>query len=111
MVSETLGIERVAKLEAQMEDLKVDVADVKHDIKELHSRITTTTREITDHIDNKIDTLAESDKAQHQGMIKTMNEIKDRVDILERWRYMIVGGAIVLGYLIGHIDLFSKLIK
>jgi uncharacterized coiled-coil DUF342 family protein len=111
MVSETLSIERVAKLEAQMEDLKVDVADVKHDIKELHSRITTTTREITDHIDNKIDTLAEADKTQHQGMIKTMNEIKDRVDILERWRYMIVGGAIVLGYLIGHIDLFSKLIK
>jgi uncharacterized coiled-coil DUF342 family protein len=110
-MSETLGIERVAKLEAQMEDLKVDVADVKHDIKELHSRITTTTREITDHIDSKIDTLAEADKSQHQGMLKTMNEIKDRVDILERWRYMIVGGAIVLGYLIGHTDLFSKFIK
>ena len=110
-MSDTLGIERVAKLEAQMEDLKVDVADVKHDIKELHSRITTTTREITDHIDNKIDALAEADKSQHEGMLKTMNSIKDRVDVLERWRWMIVGGAIVLGYLIGHTDLFSKFIK
>jgi uncharacterized coiled-coil DUF342 family protein len=110
-MSETLGIERVAKLEAQMEDLKVDVADVKQDIKELHSRITTTTREITDHIDNKIDALAVADKEQHDGMIKTLNGVKDRVDVLERWRWMIVGGAIVLGYLIGHVDLFSKFIK
>ena len=110
-MSETLGIERVAKLEAQMEDLKVDVADVKQDIKELHSRITTTTREITDHIDEKIDSLAKADKEQHDGMIKTLNGVKDRVDVLERWRWMIVGGAIVVGYLIGHTDLFSKFIK
>lgn len=106
-----LSLERVAKLEAQMEDLKVDVADVKQDIKELHSRITTTTREITDHIDAKIDALAKSDKEQHEVMTKTMTSVKDRVDVLERWRWMIVGGAIVLGYLIGHVDLFSKFIK
>jgi len=106
-----LDIERIAKLEAQMEDLKTDVADVKSDIKELHSRITTTTREITDHIDTKIDALAKSDKEQHEVMTKTMTSIKERVDILERWRFIIVGGAIVLGYLIGHLDFFSKLLK
>ena len=106
-----LDIERIAKLEAQMEDLKTDVADVKSDIKELHSRITTTTREITDHIDTKIDALAKSDKEQHEVMTKTMTSIKERVDILERWRFIIVGGAIVLGYLIGHLDFFSKFSK
>ena len=82
---------------------------MKQDIKELHSRITTTTREITDHIDQKIDQLAKSDADQHTAMAKTINEMKDRVDILEKWRFMIVGGAIVCGYLIGHLDLFSKL--
>jgi len=49
-----MDAERIAKLEAQVEGIKEDVADVKQDIKELHSRITTTTREITDHIDKKI---------------------------------------------------------
>jgi hypothetical protein len=40
-----------------------------------------------------------------------MNEIKSRVEILERWRFMIVGGAIALGYLIGHMEFFSKFFK
>lgn len=103
--------ERIAKLEAQMESLKEDVADVKTDIKELHSRITTGNREITDHIDSKIDALAKSDAEQHSTMAKKIDQMKERVDILEKWRWMIVGGAIVCGYLVGHIDFLSKLVK
>ena len=108
---ENLPQERIAKLEAQMEGLKIDVADVKSDIRELHSRITTTTREITDHIDDKIDNLAKNDADQHTTMTKKIDQMKDRVDVLERWRWMIVGAAIVCGYLIGHIELITKIIK
>lgn len=101
--------ERVAKLEAQVESIKDDMSEVKADIKELHSRITTGNREIMEKLDDKIDTLAKSDKAQHDSLKSTMDEVKGRVDILERWRWMIVGGAIVLGYLVGHLELASKL--
>jgi chromosome segregation ATPase len=111
MATQKLDNERIAKLEAQMEDLKVDVADVKSDIKELHSRITTTTREITDHIDTKIDALAKDDKAQHDTMSKKIDGIKDRVDLLERWKWMIVGGAIAIGYIVGHLQFFENIIK
>jgi len=103
--------ERVAKLEAHVESLKEDVADVKTDIKELHSRITTGNREIMDKLDEKIDALARADASQHQTLKNTMDQVKTRVDVLERWRWMIVGGAIVLGYLIGHLEFFSKFIK
>ena len=108
---ENLPQERIAKLEAQMEGLKIDVADVKSDIRELHSRITTTTREITDHIDDKIDNLAKNDADQHATMTKKIDQMADRVDILERWRWMVVGAAIVCGYLIGHIEIISRLVK
>jgi len=103
--------ERIAKMEAQVEGIKEDVAAVKQDIKELHSRVTTTTREITDHIDRKIDALAESDEEQHVAMSKKIDAIKDRVDLLERWKWMIVGGAIAVGYLISHINLLDKFFK
>ena len=106
-----LDIERIAKLEAQMEDLKEDVADVKQDIKELHSRITTGNREILEKFDEKIDALAKSDKEQHEALKDSMNKVKERVDILEKWRWMIVGGAIVIGYLMGHLDFFAKFLK
>ena len=103
--------ERIAKMEAQVESLKADVGEVKQDIKDLHSRITTTTREITDHIDTKIDALAVADANQHKAMSETINSMKERVDVLEKWRWMIVGGAIVIGYLMGHLDFFAKFLK
>ena len=106
-----LDTERIARMEAQMENLKSDVADVKQDIKELHSRITTTTREITDHIDTKLDALGKIDSEQHSAMSKKIDQMKERIDLLERWKWMIVGGAIVVGYLIGHLDFFAKFLK
>lgn len=103
--------ERIAKLEAQVEAIKDDVSELKSDVKEIHSRITTGNREIMQKIDEKIDHLAKSDSEQHTAMAKSINQMKERVDVLERWRFMIVGGAIALGYLLSHLELFSKLLK
>ena len=101
--------ERVAKLEAQVESIKEDMSEVKSDIKEIHSRITTGNRELMAKFEEKIDELAKSDKAQHEALKSTMDQVKSRVDILERWRWMIVGGAVVAGYLIAHFELFAKI--
>jgi predicted nucleic acid-binding Zn-ribbon protein len=114
--------ERIAKLEIQVEGIKDDVKDLKADVKEVHSRITTGNREIMDKIDDmdqrlerKLNKSAEVAKEQHHEIQieiqKDIKEIKDRVDILEKWRWMIVGGAIVLGYLIGHLEFFTKFLK
>lgn len=103
--------ERIAKLETQVEGIKEDVADVKQDIKELHSRITTGNREIMDKLDEKIDALAKSDREQHETLKKSMDNVKNRVDVLEQWRWMIVGGAVALGYIIGHLEVFGKFFK
>jgi putative NADH-flavin reductase len=106
-----MDLERIAKLETQVEGIKEDVADVKQDIKDLHSRITTGNREIMDKLDEKIDALAKADKEQHETLKKSMDNVKNRVDVLENWRWMIVGGAVALGYILGHLELFSKVVK
>ena len=114
--------ERIAKLEAQVDVIKEDVTELKGDVKELHSRITTGNREIMDKIDSmetrleeRMKSSAESATKQHSeievNLKKDIKEITKRVDVLERWRWMIVGGAIVLGYLVGHLELFSKVFK
>lgn len=104
-----MDAERIAKLEAQVEGIKEDVADVKQDIKELHSRITTGNREIMEKLDEKIDALAKADKEQHEALKQSMESVKNRVDILENWRWMIVGGSIVIGFLLGNLDVLSKI--
>jgi septal ring factor EnvC (AmiA/AmiB activator) len=103
--------ERLAKVEAQVESLKEDMSEVKADIKDIHSRITTGNREIMQKIDDKIDDLAKSDKAQHEMLKTTMDKVTERVDVLEKWRWMIVGGAIVLGYLIAQMEFFTNIFK
>jgi putative NADH-flavin reductase len=103
--------ERIAKMEAQIDNINKDMSEVKSDIKELHSRITTGNREILEKFDEKIDALAKADKEQHDQLKDSMSKVKERVDILEKWRWMIVGGAIVCGYLIGHIEFLSKVVK
>lgn len=111
--------ERIAKLEVQVEAIKENVSELKEDVKDLHSRITTGNREILDKIDSmeakleeRMNSSALASKNQHDlieiNVRKDISAINDRVTILERWRWMIVGGAIALGYLISHIDVFSK---
>ena len=125
-----MDLERIAKLETQVESIKEDVKEVREDIKELHSRITTQTREIVEKIDDfqtriehKMQASALASKAQHEEIQRAVQEdiksvaqtldadikeVSERVDTLENWRWMIVGGAIVVGYIIGHLEIFSK---
>lgn len=111
--------ERIAKLEAQVEGIKEDVKDLKADVKEVHSRITTGNREIMDKIDGMDQRIAANMVAnskaaseQHEEIQKEIRndieELTQRLTALERWKWMIVGGAIALGYVIGHMEIFSK---
>jgi predicted nucleic acid-binding Zn-ribbon protein len=114
--------ERIAKLEVQVDAIKDDVSELKGDVKDLHSRITTGNREILDKIDSmeskmgsRMDDSAKAAKKQHDEIEKNLRvdiiKIIDRVDVLERWRWMIVGGAVALGYLISHLELFFNILK
>ena len=81
--------------------------EMNTDIKELHSRITTTTREIGDEInatEKRIMTGLEDlknelkiDQEYHNTKQKTLDE---RISSLEKWRYTLVGAGIVGGYVL-----------
>ena len=65
------------------------------DLKELHSRITTNTRELRDN--------------QYQLESKLLNEIRmvrtqlsERVGVLEKWRWLIIGGSIIIGLMMSN---------
>lgn len=114
--------ERIAKLEIQVEGIKEDVKDLKADVKEVHSRITTGNREIVDKIDSmdqrleiKLNAAALAAKEQHHEIqIEIQNDIKEiaqRVGILEQWRWIIIGGAVVIGYLLSNFELFTQILK
>lgn len=113
--------ERIAKLEARVETIKEDVNGVKHDIKELNSRITTAGREIVDKMDamqtrieHKMNAQAEVSASQHKAVKDEIKQEVDKIDVrmtaLERWKWYLVGAAAAIGYLIDHIQDIGKVL-
>jgi small-conductance mechanosensitive channel len=114
--------ERLAKLEAQVEGIKEDVTELKHDIKEIHSRVTTSNREIVDKIDDmqtrlehKMQANAQISQDQHaeikKDVVEDLEKMNNRVSALEQWKWYVIGGAATVGYLLGHINEIVKYLK
>ena len=62
-------------------------------IDELHSRITSNTKDIM--------TAAASQHAeQNKEIQKIRDELKDRVGVLEKWRHVLIGASIVAGFIL-----------
>lgn len=83
------------------------------EIDDLHSRITTQTREIVEkleameeRIERKMTEGAERSTAQHLSIQNEMKQDIQKIDtrllVVEKWRWYLIGGAAVLGYLIGN---------
>ena len=82
--------------------------EIQGDIKELHSRITTVSRELSDDLnetEQRIMTAmtygtSEIKKCiteETKAISTQQNELEKRVSELEKWRWLIMGGSIVLG--------------
>ena len=70
-------------------------AEFTTDIRELHSRITSNYKEMTDMI-------TQQHKEQAQQMQQLRNELASRVGVLEKWRWLIIGGSIIIGLMMSN---------
>ena len=98
------------KLEAQenvnediYQSLEVHRNETKASNAELHSRITTTTRELEAKIQNTEDRLLEAIKDLKKSVEKEEEKNKERIDKLEKAKYLFVGGGIVVGAIVTKI--------
>jgi|TARA_R110002167_G_scaffold126200_2_gene306806 chromosome segregation ATPase len=62
-------------------------------VEDLHSRITTNTKEI-------MTAAAACHSSQNIEIQKIRDELKDRVGILEKWRHVLIGASIVAGFIL-----------
>ena len=70
------------------------------DIKELHSRITTNTKEI-------MAAATEQHKEHTEAIQKLSDDLHNRVGVLEKWRWIIIGGSIVFGFVIQKLPIWT----
>ena len=80
--------------------IEVRRAELSKQIDELHSRITTNTKELM--------ILEASQHEKHSKEIKRLSDsINNRVGVLEKWRWLIIGGAIIAGFILNKFISFS----
>ena len=82
--------EAIFEAEQQIENRRSELL-VKID--ELHSRVTTNTKEI-------MTAASDQHEKQNKEIQKIRDDINNRVGILEKWRHVIIGGAIVIGFIL-----------
>lgn len=98
----------------QLEKANGEKAD---DIRDIHSRISTISREICEKLDQVEDVLerrlqehSEKSDTYHQNikneLDNKMKSVDERISVLENWRWVVIGAAAILGYLIDKVISF-----
>ncbi len=89
--------EASVELEQQIEKRR---SEVLTKIDDLHSRITTNTKEIMINA-------AAQHAEQNKEIQKIREELTTRMGVLEKWRHVLIGGSIVVGFLLHKFVEFS----
>ena len=80
------------KLVKQEEALNEQEEEFKSNIELIHTRITTKAKETTQH-------MQDMERRLQDEFIKLRQDLNSRVGVLEKWRWLIIGGAIVIGFI------------
>ena len=114
-------------IKTELELLKKDVSDMKHihsrldtaitkltdvsncinkilavheEIQELHSRVTSNYKEI-------VTLISKHNSDDIERFHQLQRELSNRVGILEKWRWIIIGGSIVAGFILHKVIMFA----
>tara|TARA_A200000159_G_C7256063_1_gene310948 strand:+ start:146 stop:601 length:456 start_codon:yes stop_codon:yes gene_type:complete len=95
------------KLIRQEEALEGQEKEFRDSVQELHSRITTNAKETSvqmGEMERRLhDAMNEHNRKETEQFIRLREELSTRVGILEKWRYLIIGGSIVVGFALTEI--------
>ena len=86
-------------------DMEKRKADTNNDIKELHSRITTISREVSDKVELTERRIMDEIKSLREDIAEHNKKEDDDLKAIKQWKWMVVGGVIVLAWLISNLNL------
>ena len=100
---------RVSVLETQVTSINGNLEKLEQKIDEnyatLHHRISDMRDDLHKDIEKKHDRVIEKLDAQNQSSTEQHKVIADKITTIEKWRWMIMGGAAVVGYVLAHLKL------
>ena len=99
------------KLIRQEDALESQEKKLNENIAELHSRITSNTKDLTLQIVESerrlVDAMNDHMEKESEHFNELRNSISDRVGILEDWKWVIIGGSIVAGFVLQNLPIWG----
>lgn len=115
-VSSNIG-KLLAVHEERLNQLEKDNNAVGTDIRDIYTRINSMSKEIVDKIEstercleNKIKETNDATNTKLESMSTEMKAIDNRVGFLERWKWMVLGGAIAVGWILAKLPAGTNLL-
>ena len=101
--------QRIASLETQMVSIAHTVEKIESRVdthyQTLHSRISDMRDELRQDIDDKHEKLMTKLEEHAKSENETNEEMTNKISAMEKWRWTIMGGAAVAGYILAHIKI------
>lgn len=100
---------RVTVLETQIGTIANNIDKLEHKVEgqyqTLHSRISDMRDDLRNEIDKKHDHMIGLLKEHMDAELAHHEAIREKISTIEKWRWMIMGAAVVVGYIIAHLKL------
>lgn len=79
--------------------------EMEENVKLLHARISSGEKEMEDKLDDRSESILEELKEMRAESAKQHEALNNRITVLEKWMWVVVGALAVLNFLGGNIDL------
>ena len=86
-------------------DMEKRKADTNADIKDLHSRITTISREVADKVELTERRIMDEIKSLREDIAEHNKKEDDDLRKILQWKWMVAGGVVVLAWVISNVNL------
>jgi acetate kinase len=86
-------------------DMEKRKADTNADIKDLHSRITTISREVADKVELTERRIMDEIKSLREDIAEHNKKEDDDLKKILQWKWMVAGGVVVLAWVISNVNL------
>lgn len=60
-----------------------------------------------EEITKDIKEMRDESKAQHEALFARIDKLDKRINLIERWRWMLIGAAVVIGYFLADSTLLK----
>ena len=105
--SSTDIIRLLAVHDSRINNLELGSKETITDVRDLYKKMSDNTKEILEKIDDMEGRIEDKLKEHTDKSSVQHKNISDRLIVLENWRWIIVGGAVALGFLLDHLEFFK----